>query len=64
MKQKVCPFCDEDGFDLLGLKLHLMRGYCDMYNNTGHNYLKTYERMKSIRDERKKELNTGGTKTK
>jgi hypothetical protein len=24
----VCPFCNEDDFDLLGLKFHLVRGWC------------------------------------
>lgn len=28
-----CPFCDEDDFDLYGLKLHLTKGYCDYYND-------------------------------
>lgn len=27
----VCPFCNEDDFDLIGLKLHLLR-WCDAYN--------------------------------
>jgi hypothetical protein len=26
-----CPFCGETGFDLLGLKLHLLRGHCDVF---------------------------------
>lgn len=27
-----CPFCQEEGFDLPGLKSHLMQG-CEEYNN-------------------------------
>ena len=27
-----CPFCRENGFDLIGLKNHLIR-YCDEFNN-------------------------------
>ena len=29
-----CPFCREDGFDLIGLKIHLRCGYCAKYNET------------------------------
>lgn len=29
-----CPFCNEDGFDLIGLRIHLVMCYCDAYNNT------------------------------
>lgn len=28
----VCPFCLEDDFDLPGLKAHLERGWCVVYN--------------------------------
>jgi len=31
----VCPFCAEGGFDLVGLKGHLLRGWCDKFNKTG-----------------------------
>lgn len=27
----VCPFCGEKDFDLVGLKYHFERGYCDVY---------------------------------
>jgi hypothetical protein len=27
-----CPFCGEDGFDLIGLKFHL--AFCEKYENT------------------------------
>lgn len=33
-EEKTCPFCGEKDFDLLGLKNHLIRGWCDVYNNT------------------------------
>lgn len=29
----VCPFCLEDDFDLIGLKYHLQRGWCEVYEN-------------------------------
>lgn len=29
-----CPFCNQEGFDLIGLKHHFMMGYCDVYNST------------------------------
>ena len=29
-----CPFCHEPDFDLVGLKHHFEKGYCDIYNNT------------------------------
>ena len=31
---KICPFCDEKDFDLIGLKWHLMSGGCDKFNKT------------------------------
>ncbi len=27
-----CPFCNEDDFDLLGLKSHLLNGDCEPFN--------------------------------
>ena len=30
----ICPFCKDDGFDLVGLKHHLNIGWCEVYNNT------------------------------
>jgi len=29
-----CPFCGEDDFDLIGLKYHLISGYCEIYEST------------------------------
>jgi hypothetical protein len=29
-----CPFCDDSGFDAIGLKHHLVTGYCEMFNST------------------------------
>lgn len=26
-----CPFCHEKDFDLVGLRLHLVQGHCDIY---------------------------------
>jgi hypothetical protein len=30
----VCPFCEEEDFDLIGLKAHLLNGYCEDFNAT------------------------------
>jgi hypothetical protein len=30
----VCPFCGEGDFDLVGLKTHFLRGWCDKFNET------------------------------
>lgn len=34
MEEKLisCPFCKEDDFDLIGLKGHLINGYCEEFN--------------------------------
>jgi hypothetical protein len=29
-----CPFCEDSDFDLIGLKHHILRGYCEVYNST------------------------------
>jgi hypothetical protein len=26
-----CPFCNDDDFDAIGLKIHLIRGWCDAF---------------------------------
>ena len=28
-----CPFCKERDFDDIGLKAHLLRGWCDQFND-------------------------------
>jgi len=28
-----CPFCGEDDFDLFGLKIHLLNGWCEIFNS-------------------------------
>lgn len=30
----ICPFCNEKDFDLIGLKAHLLRGWCSNFNDT------------------------------
>ena len=30
-KFKQCPFCGEEDFDLIGLKIHLEDGICEVY---------------------------------
>lgn len=32
MTDIVCPFCGEKDFDLIGLKIHLCRGWCQVYD--------------------------------
>lgn len=27
----ICPFCKEGDFDLVGLKMHIERGWCEEY---------------------------------
>ena len=29
-----CPFCNDSDFDLIGLKHHILRGWCEVYNST------------------------------
>ena len=41
-----CPFCDEDDFDLIGLKNHLIWG-CEAYANTISPEQEREERKKS-----------------
>jgi hypothetical protein len=33
-KPAMCPFCNEIGFDLIGLKSHLLNGDCNIFNET------------------------------
>lgn len=33
-EQLTCPFCKEDDFDAIGLKLHLLRGWCSVFEDT------------------------------
>lgn len=30
----VCPFCGDSDFDLIGLKLHFLLGFCEVWNAT------------------------------
>lgn len=30
-EELTCPFCKETEFDAPGLKMHLLRGYCDAF---------------------------------
>ena len=30
-EEYICPFCKEADFDAMGLKLHLTRGWCDVF---------------------------------
>lgn len=34
MKDIKCPFCQDEGFDLIGLKDHLQMGHCDVFEET------------------------------
>jgi hypothetical protein len=33
--EAVCPFCGTKGFDLVGLKMHFVLGWCDVYETVG-----------------------------
>jgi transcription elongation factor Elf1 len=33
-KYFTCPFCDDGDFDKVGLKHHLLNGYCETFNST------------------------------
>lgn len=37
MSSVSCPFCKEEGFDLVGLKWHL-RAHCEVYEKTESPY--------------------------
>lgn len=28
----VCPFCKDTDFDMVGLKIHLLSGYCEIFD--------------------------------
>lgn len=30
----LCPFCGDADFDIIGLKNHIARGWCDAFNQT------------------------------
>lgn len=32
MMNEYCPFCEKSGFDLVSLKLHLIKGECEVFN--------------------------------
>lgn len=34
MDDLTCPFCNDNDFDRIGLKLHIQRGWCDAFNET------------------------------
>lgn len=29
----LCPFCKDDGFDLVGVRNHIIKGYCEVLNS-------------------------------
>lgn len=33
-----CPFCDETGFDLLGLKMHIINAWCAVFGKLPSSY--------------------------
>ena len=43
----VCPFCLEGGFDFVGLKMHLLLGWCDKFKETSIDVPNTRERRAS-----------------
>ena len=46
-KEISCPFCNESGFDMWGLKYgHLLPGWCPVFECIEHkDYLKTDDKM-------------------
>jgi len=42
-----CPFCSEPDFDGIGLKHHLLSGYCDVFNS-----------IETVEEERKRKKET------
>lgn len=39
-KDVACPFCEEKGFDMIGLKMHLIRGWCEVFEQTPDDFPK------------------------
>lgn len=48
MNNKTCPFCNEEGFDLIGLKLHLNRS-CDAYDDIDIFSIKPFKFIKEYK---------------
>ena len=46
-----CPFCNDNDFDLIGLKHHLLSGYCNIFNDTKTIFQESLER-KEAKDNR------------
>ena len=46
-----CPFCKDDGFDLAGLKSHLLKGDCSVFNDTSNIERLMWEADPNERDE-------------
>jgi hypothetical protein len=41
-----CQFCNEDDFDDIGLKIHLLRGHCEVFEAI-ENYVSPYLKQKN-----------------
>lgn len=57
-----CPFCNENDFDLLGLKIHLVN-YCEEYDkiDTRRNISTLYIKDSNKIESEELDLNFGGT---
>lgn len=50
-----CPFCHETDFDLIGLKGHLLSGYCIIFDNTKMPHEAILESRRTLREGEGKE---------
>ncbi len=39
--ERSCPFCGDDDYDAVGLKMHLVRGNCEVFNETPDYVMRT-----------------------
>ena len=45
----ICPFCQEDDFDQEGLKLHLLAGWCESFENIPQRKPYMIERLERLK---------------
>jgi hypothetical protein len=55
-----CPFCNEQDFDAVGLKLHLTAGHCDAYE--GINLASALRALAATGANSSAQPNSGGAK--
>lgn len=47
----ICPFCKEKDFDLFGLKIHFLNGWCEVFERTTRENPDGQEICKEVGDE-------------